>query len=241
MYFWIFLSYLLGSFPSGYLISRVCGKDILKIGWRKTSGSNVFKNVGKWQGALTGILDVFKGYLAVWGAQRLGFSTEIQIFSGVAAITGHNWSLFLKFAGGRGVGTLIGAFFALSPKILGFSLIPFAFLTFIWDASIGTLLFLATAILLSIYLKELEIAGLFTLFSLVPILIKRLSPIGEIYKKAILTPTPGRGQVAVGDKISKAGHRLAWGLIRNRLLFDNNEALLELRIKRLIGKIFQRE
>ncbi|GAH22265.1 unnamed protein product, partial [marine sediment metagenome] len=84
-------------------------KDILKIGWKKTSGSNVFRNVGKWQGALTGIFDVGKGFLAVWLAQKLGLSPEIQIFSGVAAVTGHNWSCFLKFAGGRGVGTFIGA------------------------------------------------------------------------------------------------------------------------------------
>lgn len=211
---WIIFSYLLGSIPFGYLISKACGKDILKIGWRKTSGSNVFKNVGKWQGALTGILDLGKGSLAVFGAQKLGLSSEVQIFSGVAAVTGHNWSLYLKFAGGRGIGTFIGAFLVLTPKILGISLIPFAILSLIWNAAIGTLLFLATAIFLSWYFGQFEIGGIFTTISLAPILIKRLSPIKEIF--------PVREKLA---------------LIRNRLLFDNDQLCLDLRIKRIFEKV----
>ncbi len=208
--FWIIFSYILGSFPSGYLISRFSGKNILEIGWRKTSGSNVFKNVGKWRGALTGILDLGKGYLAVFGAQKLGFSLEVQIFSGVAAVTGHNWSIFLKFAGGRGIGTFIGAFLAISPKILGFSLVPLVLLALVWDAAIGTLLFLATAIIISIYLGQFEIEGLFTVLSLAPILIKRLSPIKEIFR-------------AENPAI----------IFSNRLLFDDDKANLELRIKKI--------
>lgn len=214
---WIIFSYLLGSLPFGYLIGRLSGKNVLEIGWRKTSGSNVFKNVGKWQGALTGILDVLKGYFAVLGAQKLGLPAEIQILSGVAAVTGHNWSIFLRFSGGRGIGTFIGAFFALSPRILGFSLIPLISLALIWNASIGTLLFLATAIFLSLLLKQFEIAGIFTLISLAPILIKRLSPVKEI---------------------PQAKNPLI--LARNRLLFDNDEALFDLRIERLLKKKAER-
>ena len=110
------IAYLLGSLPFGYLITRFStGKNILEVGWRKTSGSNVFRNVGFWQGFLTGILDVGKGFLAVWLAQNFNLSPQVQSLCGVAAVTGHNWSCFLKFAGGRGIGTLIGAFLALSP------------------------------------------------------------------------------------------------------------------------------
>jgi len=212
-FFWLILSYLLGSIPFGYLISSWSGKDILKIGWRKTSGSNVFRNVGKWQGILTGILDVSKGCLAVYGAQSLGFSSGIQIFSGLAAVTGHNWSIFLKFAGGRGVGTFVGALLALNLQILGLSLIPLVLLALIWNASIGTLLFLATAIYLSFYPPsflmggQFETAGIFTILSLFPILIKRLSPIREIKN---------------------------FTLFRNRIVFDNDQALMDLRIKRII-------
>lgn len=213
-FLWIIFSYILGSIPFGYLIARLSGKNILEIGWRKTSGSNVFKNVGKWQGILTGILDVSKGYLAVFGAQRLGFSSEVQIFSGVAAVTGHNWSLFLKFAGGRGIGTFVGAFFALSPQILLLSLIPLIIFAILWTGAVGTLLFLVAAIFLSIRFNQFETIGVFTLVSLLPIFIKRLSPIEEIKKAK--------------DK---------WVLIRNRLIFDNDEFLRNLRI----NKIFRRE
>ena len=212
-FLWIILSYLLGSIPFGYLIGRLSGKNVLEIGWRKTSGSNVFKNVGKWQGVLTGALDVSKGYLAVYGAQKIGFPSEIQILAGIAVVTGNNWSIFLKFAGGRGIGAFIGAFLVLSPQILLLSVIPLAVLGIIWNGAIGTLLFLITAIFLSVYFSQFETIGTFVILSLFPILIKRLSPIKDI---------------------KTAQNKAA--LIRNRLLFDNDKALLSLRIKTIFMK-----
>jgi len=210
-FFWVTISYLLGSLPFGFLIARISGKNVLTIGWRKTSGSNVFKNVGKWQGILTGLLDVAKGCIAVWGAQKIGLTTEVQILSGVAAVSGHNWSIFLRFAGGRGIGTFAGALLVLSPQLLAWALIPLVIFTFIWSASIGTLLALALIIFLSFYPAfnlDGGTAGIFTAISLLPIFIKRLSPIEEL---------------------KDTSHKAV--LIRNRLVFDNNEAL-DLRIKR---------
>ena len=212
-FLWIIFSYFLGSIPFGYLIGRLSGKNVLEVGWRKTSGSNVFKNVGKWQGVLTAILDVSKGYAAVYGARTLGLSSEVQVLSGVAAVTGHNWSLFLKFAGGRGIGTFAGAFLALSPQILLLAVIPLIILAVVWNTAIGTILFLFAAIFLSRYLNQFGTAGVFTTLSLVPIFIKRLSPIEEI----------------------KESQRKAQ-LLRNRLIFDDDVALLELRIKRIFQK-----
>ena len=210
---YIIWAYILGSIPFGYSITRFStGKNILEIGWRKTSGSNVFKNIGFWQGFLTGILDLWKGWIAVFLAQNAGLSIQTQALCGVAAVSGHNWSIFLKFAGGRGIGTLIGAFLALSPGILGYSLIPFALLALIWNASIGTIFFLLTAIILMVYFSQLETIGLLPLVSLLPIFIKRLSPIRELSLK--------KG-----------------GLIRNRLIFDNDEFCLDLRIKRIIARL----
>jgi glycerol-3-phosphate acyltransferase PlsY len=197
----VFLAYLLGSFPSGYLITRLfIGKNILEIGWRKTSGSNVFLNVGFFPGLLTGILDLGKGALAVWLAQNFELPLLIQVLCGVAAIVGHNWSLFLKFAGGRGIGTLIGALLILAPKLLGFSLLFFLFFTLIFNSSIATIIFLISIIFLSFYFQQIESAGLLVFFSFWPIFIKRLSPIREIFP------------------LSKKKN-----LIKNRLLFDNDE------------------
>jgi glycerol-3-phosphate acyltransferase PlsY len=213
--FYILISYLLGSFPSGFIITKLStGKNILEIGWKKTSGSNVFKNVGLWQGILTGLLDIGKGFLPVYLAQKLGFSTSIQILSGLAAVTGHNWSIFLKFAGGRGIGTFIGAFFALSPKILGLSLIPFLILALIWNGSTGTILFLFTAIFLSVYFNQFSLIGVFTLLALPVIFIKRLSPIKEIKEAENKTP-----------------------LLKNRLIYDDDVPPPEWRIERILRKL----
>jgi len=212
--FCVLFSYLLGSFPSGYIITKLStGKNILEVGWRKTSGSNVFKNVGIWQGILTGILDIAKGYLAVYFAQKFGLSVLVQALCGFAAVAGHNWSIFLKFAGGRGIGTFIGAFLALSPQILGFSLIPLVVLAIIWNGSTGTILFLFTAIVLSIYFNQFELVGIFTLLTLPIIFVKRLSPLIEIQK------TQGK------EKIS---------LIKNRLIYDDDVPPPEWRIKRIL-------
>jgi len=211
--FLIFFSYLLGSIPFGYIFTKIFAKkNILEVGWRKTSGSNVFRYIGFWPGLLTGFCDIGKGFLVIWLAKNFGLFPKDQVICGVAAILGHNWPIFLKFAGGRGVGTFIGAFLALSPNILAISLIPFFLLAIIWNASIGTILFLVSALFLSVYFNQLETAGFFVLLSLFPIFIKRLSPIDE----------------------------LSWEkkeLIRNRLIFDNDQLCLDLRIKRIIKRL----
>jgi glycerol-3-phosphate acyltransferase PlsY len=177
---WLVVSYLLGSIPSGYLISNFSGKDILNIGWRKTSGSNVFMNVGKLQGFITAFMDIFKGFLAVYGAQKLGLSLEYQVYSGVLAVVGNNWSLFLKFAGGRGLGTYGGALFAFSPQFFLVALSSLVLGGIIWDASIGTFFALAGPIYLSTQLQLFDSAGLLTIFCLIPLFLKRLSPFKEL-------------------------------------------------------------
>ena len=208
----IIIAYLLGSIPFGYIFSKISRMEILKIGWRKTSGSNVFRYVGFWQGLATGLGDVGKGALAVWLAQISGQSLPVQALCGVAAVTGHNWSCFLKLAGGRGIGTFIGAFLVLSPKILGFSLIPLLLLALIWNAAIGTILFLITAIILVIYFGQLGTIGLLPLISLLPVFIKRLSPIKELSLK--------KGEI-----------------IRNRLIFDDDIPCFDLRIVRIYKRL----
>lgn len=177
----LIISYILGSIPFGYLITKyTTRKNLMEIGWKKNSGSNVFKNVGLWQGIFTFIFDVAKGTLAVYLAQYFGFSPIFQVFCGVLAIIGHNWSCFLGFKGGRGLATLIGALLIISPVVLVIALIPCLIFTIIWTASVGTLLSFLTAIIFSFSFKSYEMAGLLMLISLIPVLIKRLSPIKEL-------------------------------------------------------------
>lgn len=208
----ICIGYLIGSIPFGYLITRLCtGHNILKLGWRKTSASNVIRNVGFLPGVLSGICDIFKGSLAVWLAQYLGMPIHIQALCGLAALVGHNWSCFIRFAGGRGIGTFMGALLVLSPKILLLSLIPFVVTGLLWNAAIGTILFLITALALVVDSGQLQTVGLLVLLSLFPIFVKRLSPVGELSLQ------------------NKA-------LIRNRLIFDNDELCIEPRIKNILRR-----
>jgi glycerol-3-phosphate acyltransferase PlsY len=201
--FILIFGYLLGSIPWGYIVVRLTtGKNILSIGWRKTSGSNVFWHVGKGQGAIVGILDVLKGYLAVFIAQKLGGSIPIQILSGFFSVLGHNWSIFLKFAGGRGIGTFFGATLFLSPKVALISLIFFILFTFILNSPVSTFLFLGSYLVFSPFFDSFYTVGALTLISLPAILFKRLSPINEIFP--------------LKEKKS---------IIKNRLLYDRDEKL----------------
>jgi glycerol-3-phosphate acyltransferase PlsY len=191
----LIFSYLLGSIPFGYIFTKIFAKkNILEIGWRKTSGSNVFKHVGILPGILTGIGDVLKGTLAVYLAKKLNFSLSLQSLCALLAVIGHNWSIFLKFAGGRGIATFIGCLLILAPQILFYSLFPVLLLVLILDSSIATIFFL----LLSIYFSFKTELLIFTLPVFFFILLKRLSPIGELSfknKKLILSRLIFDGEV----------------------------------------------
>jgi glycerol-3-phosphate acyltransferase PlsY len=179
--FYLMFSYLLGSIPFGFIVGKFYGKNILEIGWRKTSASNVVKNVGFFPGLLVGILDVAKGYLAVWFGKIFSFSTFFQILAGVFAVLGHNWSLYLKFAGGRGIGTFLGAALALDLKIAIFALFFLLFLAIIWNTSVATIFFLFFLIVYPYFFNQGISLSFLSLLSLFPIFLKRLSPIKEIF------------------------------------------------------------
>lgn len=105
----LIISYLLGSVPFAVIVAKLAGiGDITKQGSGNPGATNMARVGGKKLGAITLILDAAKGYAAayffgVWGA--------------VAVIIGHCFSIFLKFKGGKGVATTIGAFFAISPML----------------------------------------------------------------------------------------------------------------------------
>jgi len=174
---WLVFSYLFASIPQGYLIVRWWGKgDIRRIGREKLSASNIIENVGFLPGLLSGLIDAFKGAIAVFGAQCLGFSGEIQALSGLLAICGQMWPCFLRFWGGRGGATSVGALLVLSPKIVFFSGIIWILLKLISKdkgAAIGMMLFYLCSGGLGFYFKIKEVM-IFSSLALVLILIQRL-------------------------------------------------------------------
>lgn len=121
----IALSYLLGSIPFGLLIVKFkTGQDIRSIESGRTGGTNAMRAAGFWAGLLTAILDILKGAAAVWVAYLLAPEMRLlQVLAPVAAIVGHNYSIFLperdengrlrRLRGGAGGAPSVGGAFGL--------------------------------------------------------------------------------------------------------------------------------
>lgn len=112
----ITFSYLLGSVPFGIVFTRAKGIDLRKVGSGNIGATNVLRAAGKGPAILTLLGDVLKGVAAVALARALGLGTFYEGLAGVAAVCGHDFSLFLGFRGGKGVATSIGAVLIYAPQ-----------------------------------------------------------------------------------------------------------------------------
>ena len=114
----ILISYLIGSIPSGFLLTKyVMRKDVRKYGSGNIGATNVARVMGIKSGILVAVFDILKGYLGVLVGQAiLGSNLSAAIlFVAIAAIAGHDWSIFLGFSGGKGVATTFGVILRLYP------------------------------------------------------------------------------------------------------------------------------
>ena len=124
----IIIGYLLGSIPFGLLLARRYAKvDVRQYGSGKIGATNVLRTAGRKSAAMVAILDLLKGMLAVVFAglivgkgylvvSGIGLGSLVaEVLAALAAVAGHNWSVFLKFHGGRGVATFFGGLIALCP------------------------------------------------------------------------------------------------------------------------------
>lgn len=111
------LGYLIGAIPVGYLvIYAMKGQDLRRHGSGRTGGTNAIRAGGSWAGVLTGAGDILKGFLAIMVARWLGGGSPwAEVLAGIAAVVGHNWSIYLGFKGGAGTGPNIGVCVALWP------------------------------------------------------------------------------------------------------------------------------
>lgn len=200
-------AYLLGSVPTAYLVAKWSrGIDIRQYGSGNIGVSNILRSTSKWLAIPVTIFDIGKGVLAVWVAQLLGLGVMEQIVVGLAAILGHNWPVFLRFQGGRGMLTSLGIILILSPIIgliilvVAYSLAPFRKL------SLGVLMGLVSLPILTWFLgqplgvEEKLTITLGYLAILVIAILKRLTA-----PRTSVTVSVGTGQLLV-----------------NRLLFDRD-------------------
>lgn len=129
----IVIAYLLGSFPSAYVVTRLLiGKDIRKLGGGNVGARNVYEHVGLIPAIVVGVLDVAKGAGAVAIASiALLNAREWVLAAGLAVVIGHIWPVFLKFKGGNGIATSLGVLaLLLTRELLVALIITFIILAF---------------------------------------------------------------------------------------------------------------
>jgi glycerol-3-phosphate acyltransferase PlsY len=120
-------AYLLGAVPFGYLLVKwKTGADVRAAGSGNIGATNVLRTTGRAAGVATLLLDIGKGYLAVWLAGRLtGESVWWMSAAALAVMAGHAFPVFLGFKGGKAVASFIGAFLRLTPVPLAAVLLVF--------------------------------------------------------------------------------------------------------------------
>ena len=119
-------AYLIGSLPFGYLAGKLIKRvDLRQEGSKNVGATNVFRVVGTLPAIVVLLLDISKGFLSIHLSSLfnlgggMGISPQafnlVRILAGLAAIAGHNWTIFLKFRGGKGVATGCGVSLGLAP------------------------------------------------------------------------------------------------------------------------------
>ncbi len=137
----LFLCYLLGSFPTGFLFGKYLKNiDLRKMGSGSTGATNVLRNVGKWPALFVFIIDVLKGFIAVKISYILISESIYEVLAGSLAVSGHIWPIWLKGKGGKAVATGLGIFIALSWQVglasFGIFLLVLSFSKFVSLSSI---------------------------------------------------------------------------------------------------------
>ena len=123
------LGYILGSVPFGLIFARMQGRDPRKHGSGNIGATNIARVLGKKWGLITLVVDILKGFLPVMLAKTAGIGVIYLALTGLCAVAGHCFSVFLKFRGGKGVATAAGIFLALCVKsVLGAAAVFFVVL-----------------------------------------------------------------------------------------------------------------
>jgi glycerol-3-phosphate acyltransferase PlsY len=125
----VVIGYLLGSFPSAYIVARLRkGIDIRDFESGNVGAGNVHRNVGLKEAFIVGIADIAKGAGAILIAQAMDVSQPWVLGAGFSTLLGHNFPVYIGFRGGKGSAALVGIFLVLTPIAMlisvGILLIP---------------------------------------------------------------------------------------------------------------------
>jgi glycerol-3-phosphate acyltransferase PlsY len=136
------IAYLLGNIPCGYLLVRLTtGRDVRSSGSGNIGATNVLRTTGRAAAIATLLLDIGKGYLAVWLEGRLSSGNVIWMSAAALAVMiGHSYPVVLRFRGGKAVAAFVGAYLCLTPLPLAAVLVVFVVMvTWTRHVSLGSL------------------------------------------------------------------------------------------------------
>jgi len=119
--FFLILAYLIGSFPSAVWLGKTFyNKDVREYGSGNAGATNTFRVLGKKAGIPVLLMDVFKGWFAVYLASfSVADNVELQLAFGIAAVIGHLFPIYTGFRGGKGIATLLGFMIGVEPIAAG--------------------------------------------------------------------------------------------------------------------------
>jgi len=146
----VLLGYMIGSIPTAEIAaSWLKGIDLRSIGSGTVSGTGVYYHVARWAVVPVGLFDIAKAAVPTWLGLQLGLGLPTALAAGLAAVIGHNWSLFLGFKGGRGIGSFMGVLLVAFPWGFPWLLVALALGRLLEATAIGALLGLALLPLLT--------------------------------------------------------------------------------------------
>jgi acyl phosphate:glycerol-3-phosphate acyltransferase len=191
----ILASYLAGSIPTSIVLGKLFrGVDVREHGSRNPGATNTFRVLGWKIGIAVGLIDIFKGFFAVWFLTRWiadeGLvSPDVRlILAGIAAVCGHVFTVFASFKGGKGVSTAFGVFLGLAPLPSAIAFVVWALL--VWLTGYVAVGSIAAAVVLPALvigrglhdgLLSLPIAALATLLGLL-VIYRHRSNIGRLMR-----------------------------------------------------------
>ncbi|QSQ09759.1 Glycerol-3-phosphate acyltransferase [Koleobacter methoxysyntrophicus] len=161
----IIISYLLGSISFSYFIAKIwMGIDIRNYGSGNAGATNVLRVLGTKPAIIALLGDALKGIIAVYLGKLTG-DESIMLLCGLAVVIGHNWPIFLKFKGGKGIATSLGVILTISPLSSLILIIIGVFIIYITRyVSLGSI---TSAIILPFIFYMLHKSGYYLVFALV--------------------------------------------------------------------------
>jgi len=204
--------YLMGSIPTAYLAARWTRRiDIRQYGSGNVGGANLIKLGARWIAVIVGLFDTGKAMPAVCVAHLVGLDLTQQVIIGIAAVVGHNWPVFLRFSGGRGIATIMGV--ALIVPLLN-GLIPWSLIAFMTIMIANVLTVRSIPVGIGISVAVMPIVSWVTVEPKSGQLALTLGFVAMFIIMVIRRLTPRRTQISASVTTGE--------LLLNRLLFDRD-------------------